>query len=318
LALAVAMVQEGDDDALQEEEAGADDMGDEPADTINFADLLGPECVIKRVDKDQKVVGHAQPQDMQRELMARASTQKRLGACAEHVKDKSRKEKLEWAVGLKETANEFYERRQFKEAAELYNDCLVALDLEGTPEEVQECKSKLQLPVCTNLAACMIELGKLELSIDMCDIALSIDPSSARALYRRGLARYRLGDHDAARPDFEAALESIRVARASAEAMPSTADATQEQLASIFADIESRASVYLRGMRRKRAEEKQACKRMFSEQDGLYKDRPVPRLQPEEPDAPIDDSDEAIDAALNRARSNWSLCPCRRGHGKRE
>ncbi|OLP95951.1 hypothetical protein AK812_SmicGene21891 [Symbiodinium microadriaticum] len=128
----------------------------------SFADILGPNCVIKRVDKDQKVIGHAEPDEMQQELVARAATQKRLGACAEHVHHLPRKEKLQWALDLKDKANECYVQSRFEEAARLYNDCLVALDFDGKEDETAEVVAKLQLPVCTNLAACLIEMGKYE------------------------------------------------------------------------------------------------------------------------------------------------------------
>ncbi|CAE7322261.1 unnamed protein product [Symbiodinium pilosum] len=45
------------------------------------------------------------------------------------------------------------------QAARLYNDCLVALDFDGKEHETAEVVAKLQLPVCTNLAACLIESG---------------------------------------------------------------------------------------------------------------------------------------------------------------
>ncbi|CAJ1461689.1 unnamed protein product [Effrenium voratum] len=122
----------------------------------------GPNCVIKRVDKDQKVLGHAQPEEMQQVLLSRASMQKRLGACAEHVKTMTREEKLHWALDLKDQANQSYASSKFEEAAQLYNDCLVGLDFDGDDAQNSEVATKLQLPICTNLAACLIEMGKHE------------------------------------------------------------------------------------------------------------------------------------------------------------
>lgn len=305
--------------ANEDDEEDDDEQG--PHEDVNFAELLGPECVIKRVDKDQKVIGHAKPEDMQRELMTRASAQKRIGACAEHVKDMSRREKLEWALELKDRANEFYSVSKFEEAAKLYNDCLVAIDLEGCEEDVQEVKRKLQLPVCTNLAACMIEMGQYLPCVEVCDIALSVEPTSCKALYRRGLARYRLGDHCTARPDFEAALEAVRAQRA--EATASSGDAAQADAEEkSLADLERRVVIYLSHIRRFSAQERTACKRMFEATagegggEGLYADRPGARAEVPEEAGPIDDSDEAIEAALRRARGSWSCCPCRRGAQK--
>jgi len=303
-------------EALPPDCAGQDDEDQEDGDEsqlaqpdIDFAELLGPQCVIKRVDKDQKVLGTAKPEEMQRELMTRASAQKRMGACAEHVKGMSRKQRLDWAIDLKARANEFYTASSFDEAARLYNDCLVAMDLDGPEDQVREVRSKLQLPVCTNLAACMIEMGQYISCLEICDVALSVDPDSCRALYRRGLARYRLGDHAAARPDLEAALTVARSQREEAEALgASVADAEAE--AKGLADIERRTLAYLGHIRRFSVKEKTACKRMFDTADtGLYADRPGHKPA-EEPQAPIDDSDAAIDEALRRARGSW--CCCRR------
>jgi len=280
----------------------------------NFAELLGPDCVIKRVDKDKNVIGGAKPEEFQQELMSRAQSQKRLGACAEHVKGMSRQDKLAWAVDLKDRANEFYAQSSFEEAARLYNDCLVALDLDGTEEEVREVQFKLQLPICTNLAACMVEMGQYSRVAEICEIALSVDPNCCKALYRRGLARYRIGDHNSARPDFEAALQGITKRRESGEL-------AGDEVRS-FSDLQRRIVVYLGHIRRFTAEERQACKRMFERgtaddrggggDGGLYADRPGARVEDDGDGGPIDDSDDALDSALARARGDWTCCPCRR------
>lgn len=295
-----------------DEEAEESDAGEEKS----FAELLGPECVIKRVDKDKNVLSNAKPEEMERELRTRASAQKRLGACAEHVRHMSRVEKLRWAIDLKDKANEFYAANNFEEAARLYSDCLVALDLDGSEEEVREVAVKLQLPVCTNLAACMIESGKYARCVEICDIALGVDSECAKALYRRGLARYRTGDHAGARPDFESALRSVRASREGqgegAGRAAGVGDAEAE--ARSLADLERRVTVYLGHIRRHLAQEKQACQRMF-DSGPLYQDRPDPVEPPVDP-ADVDDSDEAIDAALARARGDWFRCTWR-GCGRR-
>ena len=58
-------------------------------------------------------------------------------------------DKLAWALDVKDKANELYATLKFDEAAKLYNDCLVAMDLEGTESQTAEVAQKLQLPVCT-------------------------------------------------------------------------------------------------------------------------------------------------------------------------
>lgn len=276
------------EDNEDEEEVAGDDPN------RPWSDFLGPECVIKRMGADQKILGNANPEEMQREVMARAEAQKRMGACAEYVKDMSREEKLQWALEVKAEANQLYQANKFHEAAKMYNDCLVAMDLEGTAEQNAEVATKLQLPVCTNLAACMIETGSYRRCIEICNIALSVEPNSAKALYRRGLAFYRLNDFLSARPDFEEALKSL------SEQLES------KPLEASLLDLEKRIVVYLNHIRRFRQKEKAACQRMFDAP--LYADRP---------DAPapgevVDDSDEAIDAALGNLQGSWWCCSRRK------
>lgn len=290
-------INDGEDD---------EDAGGEQAEQVNFADLLGPECVIRRVDKDKKFLCNAKPEEMQKELMSRASTQKRLGACAEHVKNMDRDEKLRWAIGLKDQANQFYNNLHFEEAARLYSDCLVALDFEGDEEQNKEVATKLQLPVCTNLAACTIEMGKYERCIEICDIALGVDPKCAKALYRRGLSYYRLGDHMTARPDFEAALH---------EGKKRMEEQEYGEEPRALEDLIRRVSVYLGNIRQYSRKERERCQQMWTK-DGakteIYADRPGAKTEEEiQANAwTVDDSDEAIEQALAEARGDWNCCSC--------
>lgn len=271
-----------------------------------FAELLGPHCVIKRVDKDQNVIGGTGAEEMQRELLSRARTQKRLGTCAEYVKDFGRAEKLQWALDLKEQANAVYSASRFEEAARLYNDCLVALDFGGTEEENAEVAQRLQLPVCTNLAACMIEMGQYARCVEICSLALAVDPDCARALYRRGLAHYRLGDFGSARPDFERALENVSTRLKEGDAFEEDQTCSGSML-----DVRRRAQVYLTHIRRFTVSEKASCERMFERP--IYADRPdPPKEEKQNIWEPIDDSDDAIDAQLDRIAGRWRCCPCRR------
>jgi len=291
--------------------SNADDEEGEAEAATNFADLLGPDCVIRRVDKDRNVIGGAKPQEMQQELMTRASAQKRIGACADYVAGMNRADKMRWALDLKEKANEFYMASNFEEAAKLYNDCLVALDFEGSPEENAEVAAKLQLPVCTNLAACMIEMGSYMRVVEICGLALSVDSGCPKALYRRGLAKYRMGDHAQALPDLEAALSQIHERRGTE--MPASDDKEAAAIRKILDDLERRVRVYLTRIRQFNAQERARCHRMF-EKSTLYEDRPGAGFATNT--FQVDDSDEAIDAALARRRP--SCCCCSRRRNEKE
>lgn len=298
-----------DTDALLEA-AGEDDDGHPQQ---SFRDLLGPNCVIKRVDKDRNVISEAQPEEMQHEMMTKAAAQKRLGACAEYVKEMGRAEKMAWALETKDRGNELYSASRFDEASKLYNDCLVALDFNGTEEERMEVVDKLQLPVCTNLAACMIEMGQYARCIDICNIALSADAKNSKAAYRRGLANYRLGNHGVARPDFESALRWLEDrSEEKARQRPPVLDGAGKKEDD---DLRRRVIIYLNNIRQFGQKERESCQRMFqAESPGLYADRPEPTTA----EAAFDDSDAALDAALQRIRDNRACCPCRRRAKEKE
>jgi len=296
---------------IEEEQGEGEDDGSQMQ---SFRDLLGPDCVIKRVDKDKNVLSVVQPEEMQHEMMTKASAQKRLGACADHVTGMNRKDKLDWALDLKDRANEYYGDNKFEEAAKLYNDCLVALDFDGTEEENTMVARRLQLPVCTNLAACMIEMGQNSRTVEICNIALSVDPRSPKATYRRGLAYYRLGNHRLARPDFEVALTEINN---TIDLQVDSKDADESEIKSLR-DLKKRVILYLSNIRIYNAQEKESAKKVFKkdkeskegEQPELYKDRPDVKEKEEAP--AFDDSDEAINAKLAQLEAEWACCPCRR------
>lgn len=67
------------------------------------------------------------------------------------------------------------------EAAQLYNDCLVALDFDDDEAQNLEARQKLQLPICTNLAACLIEHLDVSSGIGTC-------PSVCKVLAKDGKA----------------------------------------------------------------------------------------------------------------------------------
>mmetsp|Transcript_10183 Transcript_10183/g.18568 ORF Transcript_10183/g.18568 Transcript_10183/m.18568 type:complete len:330 (-) Transcript_10183:196-1185(-) len=277
-------------------------------DGSSFAEILGSDCVIQRVDKNQKVLGGAKPEEMQHELMSRASTQRRLSACADHVKNMSREEKLLWALDLKDKGNESYHASKFEEAARLYGDCLVALHFEGTPEENGEVASRLQLPVCTNLAACLIEMGGYERCIEICNIALTVDSKAVKAIYRRGVAHFRLGVYKSARSDFEAALAFISTAQAD----DGEGGDSNSQDSEPMGDLQRRVRTYLGHIQRFSEQERATCKRMFQrnqDEKHLYEDRPGANIGALEEDEPqVDDSDEAIEAALQKLQGSWRCC----------
>merc|ERR1740129_36716 len=153
----------------------------------------------------------------------------------------------------------------------------------------------------------MIEMGQYQRCIEICDIALSVDAKCPKALYRKGLSHYRLSDHSSASPYFEAALRCVREERQRLEGEGNAAEA------GAWLDLDRRISVYLGHIRRYSAQEKARCQKMFDQP--LYKDRPDVKETTDEP-FEVDDSDEAIEAALARRRGQCCSCLCRRRAAK--
>ncbi|CAI8002480.1 FK506-binding protein-like [Geodia barretti] len=63
----------------------------------------------------------------------------------------------------------------------------------------------LQVALGLNLAACQLKLGQADHASSNCSRVLELDPGNVKALYRRGVARMRLGDLDEAEEDLRQA-----------------------------------------------------------------------------------------------------------------
>lgn len=264
------------------------------ADILSHCPVDGARVELKRVDKDRNVIGDSSAQEFGVEV----ERCQRMKIMAGEVQGKSRADKMDWALQLKDHANSLYHDQKFKDAAKVYTDCLVALDFGETEEEARETQLKLQLPVTTNLAACMIEQGSYSRCIELCNIALGIDPCCIRALYRRGVAHYRRQEHDESRRDFEAALAAMVQA-------PSENEQTAND------DMMRRMTVYLSYIRRKREEHKLMFARAFTASH--YVDKPDWTEPPELPPLPSDSDDDLEPPA----RGFFSCCKRRSRHAKR-
>ena len=166
---------------------------------------MGQHCEIKRVDKNKKVIGEAKPEEFEQEV----NRAQRMGTVAGGLKGLSRAEKMQWALDVKDQANEFYRERRFKEAATAYQDCLLGLDFGSNEEQANESKMKLQLPIVLNLAACFLEQGAYFQAAEVSKLATEVDPTHPKGWFRRGLAHWRLENAYDAKPHFEQAVKLI-------------------------------------------------------------------------------------------------------------
>ncbi|GFR74751.1 tetratricopeptide repeat protein 9C-like [Elysia marginata] len=144
-------------------------------------------------------------------------------------------EKLAKIRQFKEKGNAAHKEENFKKAAWSYyrailyikglsSNCPDMADLTGmrgpatekkmSPEMVEESK-KLTCDCYNNLAACMLKEAdpKYERVIEHCDKALEVSPSNGKALFRKGISLYFLGQFSEALDVLKGAPQGSEVRR---------------------------------------------------------------------------------------------------------
>ena len=115
--------------------------------------------------------------------------------------------RIQKAKDCKEHGNQSYQEKFYDRAANSYQEAIDAIENEYnfTAFEARDAK-ELRVVCHSNLAQCMINVGKYYLARKSCDAALEIDDEHSKTLYRRGLAHMNLSAYEAARKDFKCAL----------------------------------------------------------------------------------------------------------------
>ncbi|CAM9212635.1 unnamed protein product [Chrysoparadoxa australica] len=126
------------------------------------------------------------------------------------VKHLNKEEKKEWAIKLSKKGNSLYKEGDYKGAMTVYMQCFMGLDLEGSKEAKRSSQQEIQLPVLCNLAACSLALGESRKAVDLCDLALQIDPKCFRACTRKAAALLDLKDVAGAKKEIMAARPLVR------------------------------------------------------------------------------------------------------------
>lgn len=67
--------------------------------------------------------------------------------------------------------------------------------------------AEVEIPTCTNLAHCYLQVGEYDHAIKYASQALVNEPENWKALYRRGLAYTKMGKAAEAKEDLKQALE---------------------------------------------------------------------------------------------------------------
>ena len=114
---------------------------------------------------------------------------------------------------LRTKGNDAFRSGDVAAASAKYTKAMRYLDLfadctgPAAPSEKQaEERAKASLSCQLNLAQCALKLGNPESALAHCTGALALDPSSAKALFRRGTAKRELKDLDGALADLERCL----------------------------------------------------------------------------------------------------------------
>ncbi|CAD7930711.1 unnamed protein product [Amoebophrya sp. A25] len=249
-------------------ELGVDDGNENLAE--KFRNILGSQCQVKRVDKNRNVIGDASAEEMGQCMM----NEQRRKAMLAQVAGKSGSEIAEWIEKVKAKANELYYSRDFHNAMLLYVDCLAGVEELGnkrgsaTLEEVtaegeltacgdhrqEDQHGNLQVLVTSNLAACMLELGRCENCIQLCTLALGVDPAHSKCLLRRGIAYYRLREPGLALEDLDKLHNSFSSTSSSSSSPSSSCDET----------LQKKVQNYRNLCRRALKEEKACTRKMFN------------------------------------------------------
>lgn len=133
-------------------------------------------------------------------------------------------EKLSIVPGLKDTGNQLYQEKKYKEAAEKYAEalgCLEQLCLREKPGDTPWLElDQMKIPFLLNYAQCKLFLGDFYEVIEHTSTVLEKDKSNVKALFRRAKAHVKCWNPKEAREDFNrvAALD------------PSLAKAVQKEL----------------------------------------------------------------------------------------
>lgn len=107
------------------------------------------------------------------------------------------------AVSIKNEGNTLLKEGKHKEALDLYVRALDNLKPHSADSEVRQ----LQVMLMTNSALCHLKRKEYQKAIDVCEDALKLNSKSVKAVYRRGLAKFELGQKSEGLADVKQAAE---------------------------------------------------------------------------------------------------------------
>lgn len=121
-------------------------------------------------------------------------------------------EMLDQLTAIKEAGNHFYKNKRWVDACRRYKKAERYYNFFNNKIRQIEDRTRLeqfQLANSLNLAAALIKESDFENVVFACNTALAIDPTNAKALFRRGQAHNALKNYELAIADLRQALEQI-------------------------------------------------------------------------------------------------------------
>ncbi|EPT25199.1 tetratricopeptide repeat-containing protein [Toxoplasma gondii ME49] len=209
---------------------------------------------------------------------------------AESLRSKTWNEKLQWGLDTKNLGNSLYQQKKFTEAINAYQDCLLALDLGSTADQQEAAQRQLQIPAVLNLAACMLATKKYHRCKALCNVVLDLEPQSLKAIFRRALANFHLGELEEATQDlqrayamcggrrpcetdeeFSATQQNLKEKLTTKSHSLLSTNSEKEQPTGVFCNAEDRekflrkVNYYLHAISQQQTRYAKACQNMFSE-----------------------------------------------------
>ncbi|KAJ0402009.1 hypothetical protein P43SY_006524 [Pythium insidiosum] len=182
--------------------------------TTVVADRADWTSVYEKWDAWQDPEELAQQEQAAREKAERAARAAAQGPCnhdhstEQRLMDMTTAEKLAACDEFRRLGNLFFEQGQYQRAAYHYHKALVYFEyvFPDTDDE-NSAFDALRLKTLLNFAACRLRTGHLDDVLSHTEQALKLDPTNAKALYRRAQA-WRLRD------EFSRAMEDVNAALA--------------------------------------------------------------------------------------------------------
>ncbi len=117
-------------------------------------------------------------------------------AQADEAKEKPLEERIVMAEEMRLRGNALFKEGKLQAAAEVYKATIPMLRLVKATDEEQRIRGKALVPLCLNLAQCLIDMELYREAEGYIDTALADDPDNAKGLFRMAVVDFKLRNND--------------------------------------------------------------------------------------------------------------------------